>query len=115
MDDGVKAGEVLGSLRERYGFEELTDLSRASGIPRATLKNWQDKPGTVVRSPGRKYLREAVAPAVDLPAAITALLAGQQRIEQRLDALMTLRSEPGRLEQMVTAKSKAKKAGGGAA
>lgn len=50
--DTHKAGEVLAALVERYGVEELTDLSRRSGIPRTTLQNWQDRPDTAVRSAG---------------------------------------------------------------
>lgn len=90
------AAEVLAELFARYQTEELTDLSRASGIPRTTLVNWQNKPDTVIRSVGRKYLTQAKEHHVTNDELADKL----DRVAGLLQAILTLDSE-GRLEETI--------------
>lgn len=101
----VRAKDVLLALREQYGIEELTDLARASGIPRETLSGWAKRPETIVRSPGRKYLRQAIAQApspADLLAAIHEVNANVERLRVELFAIRE--QSESRAVQVVTGK-----------
>lgn len=97
----VRAKDVLLALREQYGLDELTDLARASGIPRETLAGWSKRPETVVRSPGRKYLQQAT----EHRTTNEELAAKLDEVAGLLRSFLTLRDE-GRLGQVIEAKKK---------
>jgi hypothetical protein len=134
MEYPKTGGEALAVLREKFGKRALADLERASGVAYSTLNGWRKSPnsrftakaekkwdsvfrdGEPVFRPAAAEPRHpyAVSSSSELAATLAALLAGQERIERRFDALMKLRQdEPVRFEQMV--RSKARSKAGGAA
>lgn len=112
MEAPGTVGKILEAIEERFGTREPQTLARLSGVSRTTLLKWKARPDIAPKEQSRAHYRrifEEGQPTPDL-AAIDARLA---RIESRLDSLLTLRGEPGRIEQMVRSKARAK-AGGAA-
>lgn len=107
----ITGEQALQRLIDLYGTDNLTDLARAAQVPRQTLKNWSDRPGTEVRGPSLKHLKRAEASAPPLAAAAPDRLAAVERdvsdIKAMLTQLLTLRSEaPERYRKVMAANGK---------